>query len=69
MGITKVGEHVDHILDRCDRPDLAFADENLSTKCESHHNRKTALTMAKRRRGRRNGQTRTTTETDADAGD
>jgi 5-methylcytosine-specific restriction protein A len=69
LDLTTPGEHVDHILDRRDRPDLALAKSNLKTLCASHHNRKTALTMAKRRRGRRHGKTRATTETDADAGD
>lgn len=51
-GLTKGAEHVDHTLDRRDRPDLAFADENLRSLCESCHNRKTARTMARRRRER-----------------
>lgn len=52
-GLTKGAEHVDHTLDRRDRPDLAFADENLRSLCESCHNRKTARTMARRRRERK----------------
>ncbi|MEN1682078.1 MAG: HNH endonuclease signature motif containing protein [Planctomycetota bacterium] len=43
---------VDHILDRCDRPDLAYDMHNLMSLCVSCHNRKTAKTMAKRRRDR-----------------
>jgi 5-methylcytosine-specific restriction protein A len=67
-GLTTAATEVDHIIDRCDRPDLALVKSNLSSKCKSDHSRKTAKTMAKRRRGKRNGGTGTTSEADSRPG-
>jgi len=41
--IGKKGGHVDHILSRHDRPDLAFDLRNARTCCASCHSRKTVL--------------------------
>lgn len=50
-GITTVATHVDHILDRRDRPELEYDFDNLQPLCVHHHNSKTASTVNGRRYG------------------
>lgn len=49
-GRTVPATAVDHIEDRCDAPHRELDPTNLSSKCVSCHNRKTARTQARRRR-------------------
>lgn len=47
-GCTLAATDVHHIIDRADRPDLAFDAGNLEALCHGHHSQET-----RRRRGRR----------------
>jgi 5-methylcytosine-specific restriction protein A len=42
VGRTEPATDVDHKIARRDRPDLAFAWDNLNSLCHSHHSQKTA---------------------------
>ena len=41
-GLTVLAKHVDHVIDRKERPDLAYDDTNLESLCHSCHSKKTA---------------------------
>ncbi len=49
-GRTTAATHVDHVLERRDRPDLELEWDNLAALCTSCHSRKTRIVAAKRRR-------------------
>ena len=40
-GVRTIAKHVDHIIERKDRPDLAFEPSNLQSLCVAHHSSKT----------------------------
>lgn len=39
-GLVTPAQHVHHIIERKERPDLAFEDSNLEPTCIQHHNAK-----------------------------
>lgn len=49
MGVVKVGDVVDHIIERVDDDSLRLDPDNLMTLCHYHHGEKTAEARRARR--------------------